>query len=230
MFQEVVSPHGRGHRSWYTLPLSFVVHTAIVAVLVVVPLIATDVIPTPRTGLEYINNDFIPTVPAPPPPAQRRVAPSAVTPAAPGVPLVTPEGIGVETGIVVDQRAIATGEIGDVIAGLGAAEHVVEGPPIPVETAAPIRTGGNIKAPIRTKYAAPRYPEIARLNRVGGIVIIDAIIDTEGRVANTRVLRSVPLLDEAALEAVRAWEYTPTLLNGMPTAVIMTVTVRFDLK
>jgi protein TonB len=68
------------------------------------------------------------------------------------------------------------------------------------------------------------------VNRVEGIVIIEAIIDSDGRVATARVQRSSPLLDEAALEAVRAWEYTPTLLNGMPTAVIMTVTVRFDLK
>ena len=230
MFQEVVSPHGRTHGSWYTLPLSFVVHTAIIAVLVVVPLIATDVLPMPRTALEYINSDFTPTVPAPPPPAQRRVVASAVTPAAAVVPLVSPEGIGVETGVIVDQGAIATRGIDDVIGGLGVAEHVVEGPPMPIEAAAPIRLGGNIKPPIRTKYVTPRYPEIARLNHVGGIVIIEAIIDTEGRVANARVLRSVPLLDEAALEAVRAWEYSPTLLNGTPTAVIMTVTVRFDLK
>jgi protein TonB len=212
------------------LPLSFVVHTAIIAVLVVEPLIATDVQPMPRTTLEYIISDFTPTVPAPPPPAQRRVATSSVTPAAAVVPVVSPEGIGAETGVIVDQGAIATRGIDDGIGGLGIAEHVVEAPPMPVETAAPIRLGGNIKPPLRTKYVAPRYPEIARLNRVGGIVIIEAIIDTDGRVANARVLRSAPLLDEAALEAVRAWAYTPTLLNGSATAVIMTVTVRFDLK
>jgi protein TonB len=229
MFQDVVSPHGRNHGGWYTLPLSFVVHTAIIAVLVVVPLIATDVLPMPRTALEYINNDFTPAVPTPPPPAQRRVAASSATPAASVVPVVSPEGIGAETGVIVDPGAIATRGIDDVI-GLGAAEHVVEAPPMPVETPAPVRPVGNIKPPLRTKYVAPRYPEIARLNRVGGIVIIEAIIDTEGRVVNARVVRSVPLLDEAALEAVRAWEYTPTLLNGSPTAVIMTVTVRFDLK
>jgi TonB family protein len=57
-----------------------------------------------------------------------------------------------------------------------------------------------------------------------------AIIGTDGKVEDAKVLRSTPLLDEAALEAVRAWEYTPTLLNGRPTPVIMTVTVQFRLN
>ncbi len=74
------------------------------------------------------------------------------------------------------------------------------------------------------------YPEIARRNGVKGIVIIEAIIGVDGRVDNARVLKSVPLLDAAALEAVRAWTYSPTLLNGRPTAVIMTVTVLFNLN
>ena len=55
-------------------------------------------------------------------------------------------------------------------------------------------------------------------------------IDTDGRVRSARVLRSIALLDEAALAAVRQWEYTPTLLNGTPVAVIMTVTVTFQLR
>lgn len=61
-------------------------------------------------------------------------------------------------------------------------------------------------------------------------MIIDAVIDEQGRVTSTRVLRSIPLLDEAALAAVREWAYTPTLLNGVPVPVVMTVTVRFSLR
>jgi protein TonB len=229
MFQELVCPRARDRRSWYTLPLSFAVHTIIVAVLVVVPLVATAALPTPRTALEYISTGFTPAVPAPPP-AGRTVAAARVAPAAQGAPVVSPERIGTESSVILDQRTIATRGIDDVIGELGVAEHVVEGPPAPVETAAPVRPGGHIRPPTRTKYVAPRYPDIARVNRVEGIVIIEAIIDSDGRVATARVQRSSPLLDEAALEAVRAWEYTPTLLNGQPTAVIMTVTVRFDLK
>ena len=61
-------------------------------------------------------------------------------------------------------------------------------------------------------------------------MIIEATLTPDGHVANARILRSVPLLDQAALEAVRTWEYTPTMLNGIPVPVIMTVTVQFTLS
>jgi protein TonB len=57
--------------------------------------------------------------------------------------------------------------------------------------------------------------------------VIEATIDEEGKVADARVVKSVPLLDQAALDAVRQWEYQPSLLNGVPTAVLTTVTVKF---
>jgi protein TonB len=57
--------------------------------------------------------------------------------------------------------------------------------------------------------------------------VIEATIDDEGKVADARVVKSVPLLDQAALDAVRQWQYQPSLLNGVPTAVVTTVTVKF---
>jgi protein TonB len=57
--------------------------------------------------------------------------------------------------------------------------------------------------------------------------VIEATIDEEGKVADARVVKSVPLLDQAALDAVRQWEYQPSLLNGVPSAVVTTVTVKF---
>jgi protein TonB len=74
------------------------------------------------------------------------------------------------------------------------------------------------------------YPAIAQAARVEGVVIIETTIGTTGQVLNATLLGSVPLLDEAALAAVRQWEFTPTLLNGNPVAVVMTVTVRFTLQ
>lgn len=56
------------------------------------------------------------------------------------------------------------------------------------------------------------------------------MIGSDGRVAQAEVLRSLPLLDAAALNAVRQWLYRPTLLNGAPVAVIMTVTVQFTVQ
>jgi len=90
-----------------------------------------------------------------------------------------------------------------------------------------IRVGGQIRPPVRTKEVAPIYPAIAQSARVQGDVVIEATIDEEGKVADARVVKSVPLLDQAALDAVRQWEYQPSLLNGVPTAVVMTVTVKF---
>jgi protein TonB len=90
--------------------------------------------------------------------------------------------------------------------------------------------GGDIKPPTRTKNVNPVYPPIAQSARVQGVVILEATIGPDGRVVNAKILRSVPLLDAAALEAVEQWEYTPTLLNGEPVPVIMTVTVNFTLQ
>ena len=95
---------------------------------------------------------------------------------------------------------------------------------------APVPVGGNIRSPLKLHDVAPVYPELARGARVQGVVIIRCVIDTDGRVAEAEVVRSVPLLDAAALEAVRQWIYRPTLLNGGPVAVVMTVTVQFRLQ
>ena len=90
--------------------------------------------------------------------------------------------------------------------------------------------GGNIAAPKKLKDVPPVYPPLAQQARVQGVVIIEATIGGDGAVRNTRVLRSIPLLDAAALDAVRQWEFAPTLLNGVAVPVIMTVTVNFSLR
>jgi protein TonB len=105
-----------------------------------------------------------------------------------------------------------------------------EAPPPPPPPSAPVRVGGNIKAPVKTKDVRPVYPAIAQSARVQGIVIIEATIGPTGKVTDAKVLRSIPLLDNAALDAVRQWQFTPTLLNGVPVPVIMTVTVQFTLQ
>ena len=87
-----------------------------------------------------------------------------------------------------------------------------------------------IRPPQRISDVQPVYPPIAQAARVQGIVIIEATIGADGRITNTRVLRSIPLLDQAAVDAVRQWQYTPTQLNGVPVPVIMTVTVTFTLS
>ena len=93
----------------------------------------------------------------------------------------------------------------------------------------PVRVGGQIRAPMQISKVQPAYPAEALAARVQGIVILEAVIGIDGRVTDAKVLRSVPLLDQAAIDAVRQWVYTPTLMNGVPVPVIMTVTVTFSL-
>jgi protein TonB len=90
--------------------------------------------------------------------------------------------------------------------------------------------GGNISPPAKTRNVDPVYPRVAQSARVSGVVILEAVIGADGRVTEVKVLRSVALLDDAAIAAVRQWEYTPTMLNGSPVPVIMTVTVNFQLR
>jgi TonB family protein len=93
----------------------------------------------------------------------------------------------------------------------------------------PVRVGGTIKEPRNIKRVAPVYPPEAQAARVSGMVILEVLIGGDGRVTDTKVLRSVPLLDQAAIDSVLQWEFTPTLLNGVPVPVLMTVTVNFTL-
>ena len=107
-------------------------------------------------------------------------------------------------------------------------------PPAPTRVQEPppavVRPGGKIKPPTKIRDVAPVYPPLAQSVGQRGIVIIEATIGVDGSVVDARVLRSVPLLDEAALQAVRQWLYTPTRLNGEPVPVVMTVTVNFQLR
>ena len=95
---------------------------------------------------------------------------------------------------------------------------------------APVRVGGNIKPPTKIRDVRPIYPAEAQAAGVTGVVIIETTIDSAGRVSDAKVLRSIPILDQAAIDAVRQWEFEPTLLNGAPVPVIMTVTVNFTLQ
>ena len=94
----------------------------------------------------------------------------------------------------------------------------------------PVRVGSTIRVPTKVHDVRPVYPADAMAARVQGVVICEIVIDTTGHVSDVKVLRSIELLDAAAVEAVRQWEFEPTWLNGMPVPVIMTVTVNFTLQ
>jgi TonB family protein len=238
LFGDVVSrpPSVRSRRTPVVIA-SIVSHVAILMLLVVTTLVAADALPIPREALEFFEHsipvDILP--PAPPPPPR----PVIRQPEAPGTnpntaPLVAPEGIKPEPPMreLVDSSPVGSvidGRIGADGIGIGALEPPPPPPPPPAPPTI-LRVGGAIRAPQKIVNVAPIYPVIAQSAHKEGIVMIEATIDVDGNVVAARVLRREPLLDQAAVDAVRQWKFTPTLLNGVPVPVVMTVTVNFKLN
>ena len=108
--------------------------------------------------------------------------------------------------------------------------HASDVPAIPSPRPGVVRIGGDIKEPRKIVDVPPIYPRDARAAGIQGTVTIEATIDRDGSVQDALVLQGVPELNDAALQAVRQWVYTPTLLSGSPVAIVMTVTVTFSLK
>jgi len=90
-------------------------------------------------------------------------------------------------------------------------------------------SGAEVKPPKLIKKVNPIYPEVARTSGVQGVVILEVKTDVTGRVQDPKVLRSIPLLDQAAIDAVKQWVYEPTVVDGKPKESVLTVTVNFKL-
>jgi protein TonB len=95
------------------------------------------------------------------------------------------------------------------------------------KSVAPMRIGGNVKPPTKVKDVTPVYPAIAKSANVSGEVTIEATIGLDGKVTGAKVVQSAPMFDQAALDAVKQWEYMPTLLNGVPVPVTTMVRINF---
>ena len=235
MFGDVVDPSIKlGSQKWYTVPLSIIAHVVLFAAVIIIPLMATDVLPTPPYLLAFVG---APPTPPPPPPPPPSAAPPPKTPTPVANPNAAPieapkqiipetPSVGVSEGVPGGvEGGVPGGVMGGVVGGLPEAP-----PPPPPPPQAPVRVGGAIKQPTKLKNVPPVYPPIAQSARVQGVVIIEATIGADGKVKDAKVLRSIPLLDQAALDAVKQWVFTPTLLNNVPVPVIMTVTVNFTLQ
>jgi protein TonB len=197
--------------------------------------------PTPRRAIAFVDETVRPVRLEDielPKPAARLLAhtstdtsPIAASATIERAPIVAPSGVTNETGgeaAVTGGRGVRDVE-GSGESSIGALGEPVTPPPPPSRVQEPIRLHSSIRAPQRIVNVTPVYPTMARDAHVQGIVIIEATIDDHGNVVRAQVLRSIPLLDEAALEAVRQWKFTPTLLNGVAVPIVMTVTVNFSL-
>ena len=240
LFQDLIESDVVAHKTGQgkTLPVSLTLHGIALIFIIIVPLLQPAELPEPAAAVKAFFVEPIsapPPPPPPPPPAPKR--PDAPKPIPKPVmsetkftaPVEVPEQIkpeegldlGVEGGVSGGvEGGVPGGVVGGVVGGLPDA-------PAPVQA---VRVGGQIKEPKKLKHVAPNYPDIAKQARVQGVVILECTISPQGKVTDVKVLRGIPLLDQAAIDAVKQWVYTPTLLNGVPVPVIMTVTVNFKLS
>ena len=241
MFQDALFLPDRNWRARAAaLPLAALAHAVALTLLIVVPLLQMRDLPRVDVS-DVLVVPALPATPLPPPkaragnPGARIKARRAVVASGEAwrfAPVAIPEGIveesfgaeGFEDGI---PGGVDYGSGEGIPANLlGAGLYDLVGKP----AEPPVLAVGDVKPPRLARRIEPDYPELARQSHVEGIVILEATTDVYGRVAAVRVLRGHPLLDAAAIDAVRQWVYEPLLVNGRPRPVTFTVTVRFVLK
>jgi protein TonB len=120
-----------------------------------------------------------------------------------------PEGseFGVEGGVV---GGVPGGTLGGVVGGTG------DGPVMDYD-----------QPPRPVKKTQPVYPQDAFVKKIEGTVVLEILIDSTGRVARSRVVNSIPALDQAAMECVKQWLFTPAIKNGRPVTTLANAPINF---
>ncbi len=239
----------RQRRSPLDWAVSLAVHVVILGTLLVLPLYFTTGLDIHKYNLTFLAPPLSPAAPPPPPMratasvthAVQKLAPRTYTPgkltapsfipklvasvpseAQPDMPMEIAGGIpgGIPGGQV---GGVVGGVLGGVLNGVPApAVHASAGPK------APVRIGGSLKPPRLIFGPDPVYPALAKQARISGVVVIEAIIDEEGKVTGMRVISGHPLLVPAALTAVGKRKYEPTILDGDPTPIDLRVEISFS--
>src|SRR5712691_7946280 len=245
--QTFVDGVGKTNKSW-TVLLSFGMQIVAIIVLVIIPLIYTDVLPKAQL-VSFLQAPAPPPPPPPPPPptpvkvikvaprqfdAGRLMAPKEIPK---NIAMIKEEELPPSTANLGVVGGVAGGIPGGAIGGLGGVLGGIGAPPPPppkVEEVkkAPtaIRVGGNVQAANLIKKIAPPYPPLAKQARIQGTVRFNATISKEGTIQNLTLVSGHPLLVPAATEAVKQWVYKPTLLNGDAVEVLTTIDVNFTLS
>lgn len=222
------------------VPLSLAAHAAILAGWLGAASLARGempALPAARPAMEWPTPPVFQTAPRarqPGPPAARRTsrrrAPALGAPLSPPRLADLAPAEALDDLLALDTEADATPCVGCVVdasGGHGALPapggtgHGLSGPPV--------RVGGHIREPVKVRHVPPSYPDLARAARVQGTVVLECRLTPDGRVDDVRVASGHPLLAPAAVRAVEQWLYRPTLLNGVPVPVLLTVTVTFAL-
>jgi protein TonB len=227
--------HAPRHQAASVL-VSIAVQVSVATAIVLATLLVVES-PVPRAVMMMAFVAAPPPPPPPPPPpkapepAQTASKPMPTNPAA--APVEPPREIAPEGPPVALDDESFEGVPGGVVGGVaGGLEPLAPPPPLPPapEPRKPIRVGGVIKEPALVHRVEPVYPGVAISANIQGTVILEAVVDEDGRVESLKVLRSVPILDKSALDAVKQWRYSPVILNGRPEKFILTVAVTFRLE
>jgi protein TonB len=245
MFEEMVvsSPNPKKTNKRWTVIVSMVFQVAFLSILILIPLIYTEALP--KTMMATMLTAPPPPPPPPPPPAPAqivRVKPQAHLMDA--GKLVAPKVIPKDVKIIKEEAepdmssvgmtggvpgGVAGGSMGGVLGGVIGGMGGAPPPPKPKLTG-PLKVGGNVQAARILNRVQPLYPPLARQTRISGTVRLHAIISKDGSIQQLEVISGHPLLQQAALDAVRQWRYQPTLLNGEPVEVDTTIDVIFSLN
>src|SRR5687767_3899763 len=222
--------------------LSVATHAAILGGIGWVLLFSiSDKLPEVPTMMAFVAAAPAPAPPPPPPPPAAKAVkavqaskPAPTTGPTFTVPSEVPVGIHPESGIDLSDEGgvvggveggIPGGVLGGILGGM-----VNEAPPPPPPAPKPRRVGGDIQAPALIRRVEPDYPGVAVAAKVSGTVILEATVNEAGAVTDVNLLRSIILLDQAAIKAVKQWRYEPLMLNGQPVPFILVVTVTFSLR
>jgi protein TonB len=248
--------HRRG--PWATV-LSLVIQCFLVALLVLIPLVKTNVLPQ-RQLVTFLVAPPPPPPPPPPPaakpaakPVPKRVVRPKPVPRIDPSKLKAPTKIPEKIAIVKDEEPPpappSTGVAGGVVGGVpgGQVGGVVGGvlgsimpstpvappkPPPPPPPAPPkrVKVSGGVTAGMALVKVAPVYPVLARQARISGTVVLQAVIGKNGRIEHLHAVKGHPLLIQSAIDAVSKWRYRPYILNGQPVEVETQITVNFKLE
>jgi periplasmic protein TonB len=222
--------------------LSVATHIAVLGSIAWVVLFSvSDTLPHVPTIVAFVAEAPVPSPPPPPPPAAKAAKAAQISKPVPTtgptftVPTEIPVGIQPESGIDLSDEG---GEVGGVEGGIpgGVLGGILGGmineapPPPPPAPAKPKRVGGELRAPALVHRVEPDYPGVAVAGKVSGTVILEATVNESGAVTDVTILRSIKVLDQAAIKAVKQWRYEPLVLNGQPVPFILVVTVTFSLR
>jgi protein TonB len=244
MFEDsLVEQRIKTHRGATTV-VSFLLQLALVAIIVLIPLIFTQTMPlNVHTVTELVSP---PPPPPQPPPAAKFPQTAEAQPKTASVvtqqltePLRIPQKIAMvhESGAPEIAAALPP-VIGGVPGGIpgGQIGGVIGGVLSGVGTAIPkiaipkrIRVTQGVSEGLLVYKVAPTYPPVAKTARVQGAVVLKAEIGRNGKVQDLQVIKGKPLLTAAALDAVKQWRYRPYYVNGQPVDVDTLITINFQL-